>query len=190
MKTVLINDENLSSKELEDVLAEEGHEISMRADMQDVLLNKVKLTDAELMLLNVEQLDQGAVKQLRLIAQQYALPIVIFAKCEGDVKVSEVVKSGVSAYVVDGLNKQRVRPIIEVALARFSQFKSLVEEVVNAKQALQERKDIERAKGILMKQKSFSEDEAYKVLRKAAMDQNKRIADIAKSIIGLSQILA
>ncbi len=190
MKIILINEEKTSSKMLEEVLADEGHETFVRAVLNDELIKQLQRLDAELMLMNVEKIDREDLKHLRLIVQQYALPIVIFAKQAGNVETSEVVKSGVSAYVLDGFNKQRVKPIIEVAVARFSQFKFLQDEVVNAKQALQERKDIERAKGILMKQKGFAEDDAYKILRKAAMDQNKRIAEIAKNVIGLAEIMA
>lgn len=189
MKIVLISDDKVPSEELEEALADEGHEISVKAALSDALTKQLKLMDVELMLLNVEQLDEDGVKRLRQVASEQALPIIIFAKKEGSVQVGEVVRSGVSAYVLDGLKRQRVKPVLEVALARFKQFQFLQDEVVSAKQALQERKDVERAKGILMKQKKLTEDDAYKVLRKAAMDQNKRLAEVAKNIIGLADMI-
>jgi len=93
------------------------------------------------------------------------------------------VESGVGAYVVDGLKKERVRSVVDMAVSRFKAFNDLRDELDRAKQALGERKLIERAKGILMKQHGLSEDEAYALLRKAAMSDNKRLVDIAQAVI-------
>ncbi|MBI3496773.1 MAG: ANTAR domain-containing protein, partial [Proteobacteria bacterium] len=98
-------------------------------------------------------------------------------------------EAGVSAYVVDGLSVERVRPIVEVALARFEQWQALRRELDQAQTNLAERKLIERAKGIVMKQRRCTEDEAYALLRKLAMDRNQRLAQVAESVITMAELL-
>jgi response regulator NasT len=95
----------------------------------------------------------------------------------------------VSAYVVDGLNPQRVKPIMDVAIARFREFQALREELEETKSTLADRKLIDKAKGIIMKQRGMDEAEAYKSLRKMAMDSNKRISEIAKDVIAIAELL-
>ena len=90
---------------------------------------------------------------------------------------------------MDGLNPARVKPVLDVAIARFNQFQSLNDEVAKAKASLAERKVIERAKGILMRERKLSEEDAYRVLRSAAMEQNKRLAEIAESLISAAKML-
>ena len=99
------------------------------------------------------------------------------------------IKSGVNAYIVDGLEEKRVQPIIDVAIARFREFQALKDELDATRSQLAERKVVEKAKGILMKHKDITEDEAYQSLRKMAMDKNKRIADVADGVISAFELL-
>jgi response regulator NasT len=99
------------------------------------------------------------------------------------------VDAGVSAYIVDGLKKERVKPILEMAVSRFNAFNRLQRELADAKSALEERKVIDRAKGILMKMRGLSEDEAFVLLRQTAMNEKKKIADIAQSVITAAGLL-
>ena len=102
----------------------------------------------------------------------------------------EAIRAGVSAYVVDGLAPKRVKSVLDVAIARFAEFQKLREEVERSRTALAERKVIERAKGILMRQRGIGENEAYQMLRRAAMAQNRRLVDVAESLIGAAQMLS
>jgi response regulator NasT len=99
------------------------------------------------------------------------------------------VDAGVSAYVVDGLRKERVKPILDVTIRRFHAFDRLQTELQQAKSALEERKIIDQAKAILMKQRRVSEEEAYAALRRAAMNQNRKIADLARSVVTAATLL-
>jgi response regulator NasT len=116
-------------------------------------------------------------------------PIVMFTQDREGAMIREALKAGVSAYVVDGLSVERIRPIMDVAVARFEQSQALRQELEEARASLTERKVIERAKGILMKQRACSEEEAYRLLRKAAMDGNKRLAEVAEQLIAMSRLL-
>ena len=97
--------------------------------------------------------------------------------------------AGVSAYVVDGLRKDRVKHILDMCVQRFDVFSRLTEELQEAKTALADRKVIERAKGILMEAKVLSEQEAYVLMRKTAMDQKRRLIEVARAIIMAESML-
>ena len=94
-----------------------------------------------------------------------------------------------SAYVVDGLRKERVKPILDMTISRFRAFNRLREELDRTKQALQERKVIDKAKGILMKNRGISEEEAYALLRSTAMNENRRLADVAHGLVTAAKLL-
>ena len=103
--------------------------------------------------------------------------------------VQASVDAGVSAYIVDGLKKERIKPILDLCISRFNAFSKLQDELDRAKSALEDRKVIDRAKGILMKLKGLTEDEAYVLLRSTAMREKKKIGEIAQSILTASELL-
>jgi response regulator NasT len=115
--------------------------------------------------------------------------MVMFTQDDQEATIRQAVEAGVSAYIVDGLQERKVKPILEAALARFSQYRALEKELGDTKAKLEERKSVDRAKGILMQQRGLSEPDAYQTLRKAAMDRNKRMVEIAESIITAHEML-
>ncbi|HMN46735.1 MAG TPA: ANTAR domain-containing protein [Povalibacter sp.] len=117
------------------------------------------------------------------------LPLVIFASDPSEQSISRAVRAGASAYVVDGLNAARVPAILQVALARFELMTDLRSELNVAQQKLAERKFVERAKGLLMKARGLSEDEAYHTLRRMAMERNRRMGEVAKSVLEMAELL-
>jgi len=122
------------------------------------------------------------------INREQPRPVVMFADKGDSDTITEAVRAGVSAYVVDGLDTRRIRPILDVAIARFREYQALKDELVRTKNSLAERKEIDRAKGILMKKRGWSEDEAYQALRKMAMDQNKRLGEVARSVVEMAAL--
>jgi response regulator NasT len=117
------------------------------------------------------------------------LPLVIFSADPSEQTISQAVRAGAAAYVVDGLNATRVPAIFQVALARFELMTDLRSELSVAQQKLSERKFVERAKGLLMKARGLSEDEAYHTLRRMAMERNRRMGDVAKSVLEMADLL-
>jgi response regulator NasT len=117
------------------------------------------------------------------------LPLVIFAEDPSEQAISQAVRAGASAYVVDGLKAERVPSILQVALARHQFITELRGELDVAQQKLAERKFVERAKGLLMKARGLSEDEAYHTLRRMAMERNRRMGDVAKSVLEMADLL-
>lgn len=122
------------------------------------------------------------------LARAGACAVVLFADRAPPGAAAQAAEAGVAAFVLDGLHPPRVWPILETALARYAAFETLKRERDEARTQLADRKLIERAKGILMQQKSLTEDAAYTALRKAAMKQGRRVADIAQSVITAAQI--
>ncbi len=117
-------------------------------------------------------------------------PVAMFIDKSDETMMRAAIYAGVSAYVVDGLRQDRVKPIMETAIARFKAFDSIKSELAASKMALAERKVVDRAKGLLMDAKKLSEEEAYKLLRKAAMDQGKRLPEIAAGLVSTASLLS
>ncbi|KAA0676059.1 ANTAR domain-containing response regulator [Roseomonas genomospecies 6] len=132
--------------------------------------------------------DRATLDGVFRLARAGACAVVLFADRAPPGAAAQAAEAGVAAFVLDGLHPARVRPILETALARFAAFETLKRERDEARTQLADRKLIERAKGILMQQKSLTEEAAYTALRKAAMKQGRRIADIAQSVVTAAQI--
>src|SRR6266436_4669223 len=123
------------------------------------------------------------------ISRAVRRPIAMFVDQSDSASIQASVDAGVSAYIVDGLKKERIKPILDLCVSRFNAFAKLQEELERTKSALEDRKVIDRAKGILMKLKGLTEDEAYVLLRSTAMREKKKIGEIAQSILTASELL-
>lgn len=134
--------------------------------------------------------DPAVVQQLEQLSREYPLPVVVFTDRSDNAPLRAAVKAGVSAYVVNGLEPERVEPVLQTALARFREFQALRQERDAAVMELAERKLVERAKGILMRRRNLPENVAYTALRKMAMDRGKRLAEVAESIVTAEEALA
>lgn len=174
---------------LERALLDAGYEVVARIENGGDLLKRVTDIQPDVIIIDMEMPDRDTLEQLHSIHQDQPRPIVMFAdKGESEV-INAAVRAGVSAYVVDGLNMNRVKPIMDVAIARFREFQALRDELEQTKSTLAERKVIEKAKGIIMKQRGVDEAAAYHALRKIAMDKNKRISDIANDVVAVAELL-
>ena len=158
------------------------------ASLQD-LLSMPTLSPPEIIIVNINEPDKKIVQQLKLISEQFPLPIVVFAKHDNDEAIDQFIDAGVSAYIVDGLSGHRVLPILKTAVARFEQNVSIRKELKSLKTNLADRKIIDKAKGIIMAQRHCSEDDAYTLLRTNAMSQNLRMVVLAKQIIETADLL-
>jgi response regulator NasT len=117
-------------------------------------------------------------------------PIAMFVDQSDQASIEAAVDAGVSAYVVDGLKQERVKPILDMAISRFNAFSKMARELAEVRSELESRKVIDRAKGILMRTRGLSEADAYALLRKTAMNQNRKMSEIAESLITAAGLLA
>lgn len=152
------------------------------------LLPAVLQSEPDVLVIEMDIPDEHIFDQLSVINNEFARPVVFFTDKGSSHIIKNAVKMGIGAFIVDGLSSRKMSPIIELAIERFTEAQSLYQELINTKRDLEERKIVERAKGILMKHKNLSEDEAYASIRKIAMDKNKKLIDIAKNIINVSEI--
>lgn len=172
-----------------DGLREAGdYEITVLGDHTG-LAKRLAAIDPDVVLIDLESPSRDVLEAIALASGPLERPVAMFVDRTEEGMVRTAIEAGVSAYVVDGLKKDRLRPILDAAIARFHSFARLRAELDATKAALAERKTIDRAKGLLMKAKSVSEDEAYAMLRKAAMTQNRKIAEIAESIVTAAELL-
>lgn len=187
-KVLLIDENSTKTEMLTSSLEEAGFDIVGRVSCGDDILFGIQRCVPDVLVVDMESPDDYIFNQLVEINKKCPKPIVFFSD-KGELSVIEkAVKIGVSAFVVDGLTSKRVKPVIELAIARFKEMQSLYKKLAASKENLEERKVIERAKGILMSRKDVTEDEAYTSLRKLAMEQNKKLVDVSKNVIEMSEL--
>lgn len=170
---------------LEQALAEAGYRIIARINDDSNLTADVAKYQPDIIVIDMEAPGRDTLEQMREIGRHNPKPIILFSDQRDSAYIRQAVQAGVSAYVVDGLQRERVMPIVEVAVARFAAFQSLKRELDDTKNELADRKIIEKAKGLLMRKKQMSEDQAYQFLRKTAMNHNTRLVEVARMLISL-----
>lgn len=174
---------------LKQALLVSGYSVQVELDTYESLNDRVNEYQPDVIIIDMDSPGRDMLEHMRVISSERPKPIVMFAEQSDSSTIEQAVKAGVSAYVVDGLNPSRVKPIIDVAIARFREFHSLKQELHETKSKLAERKIIDKAKGILMRRRDMTEDEAYKALRKMAMDKNMRLVQAAENLIAISELL-
>jgi len=175
--------------DLRAALRECGHEVLDAAGGAGALLRAVEAQRPDVVVLDVESPSPEALEQLALLHRHAPRPVVMFSASGEEQLIRAAVGAGVAAYVVDGLSPARLGPIIQVALARFEQESRLRRELEGAQRQLQDRKLIDQAKGLLMDRRGMSERDAYAALRQQAMRQNLKLADVARRVLSMADLL-
>lgn len=165
------------------------HDIHVIAD-ETGLARKIAERNPDIVLIDVTSPSRDMLEELTLASGPMDRPVALFVDQTDQGLTKAAIEAGVSAYVVDGLRADRLNPILDAAIARFHMFQRMRTELAATKRALEERKVIDRAKGILMKAKRLTEEEAYALLRKAAMDQGRKVADVAEALVTAAGLLA
>jgi len=187
---ILIIDENpVRAAIIEDGLREAGHGNVSWIRETDNLLSRIAAIDPEVILIDLGSPNRDVLEQMFQVSRLVKRPIAMFVDQSDRASIEDAMTAGVSAYVVDGLKKDRVKHILDMCVLRFSLFSRLQEELQEAKLALADRKLIERAKGILMASKGLNEQDAYGLMRKTAMNAKKRLREVAQAIITASDLL-
>lgn len=189
LSILLIEENPVRAAILEDGMRQAGYDHIIRIGDMVNLPNKISAADPDVIVIGLENASRDTLEQMFQVSRSVRRPIAMFVDNDDTAMIQAAVDAGVSAYVVNCLSKERVRPIIDITISRFHAFRRLQEELAQAKEALQARKVIERAKGILMQQQNLSEDEAYKLMRRTAMSQKRKLLDIAQSVVTAAQLL-
>lgn len=188
--TILIIDENaIRGSIIEEGLNEAGHlNVRVIHEMQGVA-RLIETMDPDVIIIDIENPNRDMMEHMFQLTRMISRPIAMFVDRSDTAAIEAAVDAGVSAYVVDGLKKERIKPILDMAVSRFNAFSRLQRELAEARSALEERKVIERAKGILMRMRGMSEEQAYALLRQTAMNEKKKLADIAQSVVTAAGML-
>lgn len=188
--TILVIDENaIRASIIEEGLREAGyHRVTVIHEVNGVA-RTIETLQPDVIFIDLENPNRDMMEHLFQLTRTVGRPIAMFVDRSDTASIEAAVEAGVSAYVVDGLKKERVKPILDMAVSRFNAFSRLQRELAEAKSALEERKVIERAKGILMKMRGLSEEEAFALLRQTSMNEKKKISEIAQSVVTAAGLL-
>ncbi|MEW5755484.1 MAG: ANTAR domain-containing protein [Pseudomonadota bacterium] len=189
MKVVLVDAQQERAEAVTRVLQTAGRWPVVHLESIEGLLAVVNRHEPEVLVVNLQSVTKTALEYLATLNRHYPLPVVIFADDMDSSVIASVVDAGVAAYVVDGLQNHRINLVIDIAVARFRKYRLLEEELMATKNLLSERKVIERAKGILMKQHGYSEDDAYHALRRQAMRKNKKLVEVAEGLVSAAELM-
>jgi len=177
------------ARQIIDGLRETGdHEIHVLGD-EVALQRRIAALNPDIVLIDVANPSRDALEELTLASAPMERPVAMFVEKSDAGMTRTAIEAGVSAYVVDGLRPERLKPVIDAAVARFHMIAKMRAELAATKAALEERKIVDRAKGILMRAKGLGEDEAYSLLRKTAMDQGRKIGDVAQALVTATEML-
>jgi response regulator NasT len=189
LRIMLVDEDDERGAVLQEALAEAGYRVVARLRNEENLAVAVREYKPDMVIIDMEAPGRDTLEQMREVSRDNPKPIVLFSNNRDSEYIRQAVRAGVSAYVVDGLSRDRILPIVEVAMARFSEFQVLRRELEDTRARLADRKLVEKAKGLLMKHRGLSEDEAYQSLRKTAMARNQRIVDVARMLLALEEFL-
>lgn len=154
------------------------------------LARRIAAHAPDVVLIDIDNPTRDVLEELTLASGPLERPVAMFVSGTASGLARTAIEAGVSAYVVDGFQPERVMPILETAIARFQMVRQMRTELVETRRALEERKVIDRAKDLLMKAKGFDEEAAYAILRKTAMDQGRRVADVAEALVTAAGLLS
>ena len=185
---VLVIDEFDADRLIEKSLSQHGYEVATLKLQALNLVDVVKTLMPDVVVLNLYTPDQTVLSMMRDINQHYSVPVVMFAEDQQTETINQVIKAGVSAYIVDGLEPKRLKAILDIAIARFKEQQELKDELKKTKTQLEDRKLIDRAKAILIQSQGYTEDQAYHALRKLAMDRTVSIGEMAKNVISMAEL--
>lgn len=154
------------------------------------LTERIEALKPDVIIINTDSPSRDVLEHLCVVSREQPRPIVVFTSEDDTAVIRQAIRSGVSAYVVDGLAAERVRPIVEAARARFDELQRLKTELADVSLKLSERKLVERAKGILMQRRGLTEEAAFQALRTLAMSRNQRLGEVAQQLIEMADLLA
>lgn len=190
MRIVIVDDSGLRATILEDGLREAGYSDITLVPPRGGFVARLERMAPDVVLINLGNPSRDALEEMLMVSRALERPIAMFVDQSDEAMIGAAIDAGISAYVVDGLRKERVRAVMDLAIRRFNAFSKLRSELDEARSALAERKTLDRAKAILMNSRGLTEPEAYAMLRTAAMNQGRKLVDVAEALISASALLA
>lgn len=189
LKILIVDANPVRAAIIEEGLREAGFTDLVRIGATHGLVAAIEANDPDVVVIDLEDPSRDALADMFLVSKHVRRPITMFVDQSDTASIEAAVEAGVSAYIVDGLKKERMQPILATCISRFNAFKRLREELDEARSQLEDRKLIDRAKAIVMRLKGLPEEEAYALMRRTAMNEKRKLAEIARSIITAAEVL-
>lgn len=189
LRILLIDDGAHRVALIRDELVRQGHEVVGVVDLARVIHDSVAQLRPDVVIVDSESPSRDTLEHLATLSSHNPRPVVVFSEDDGEDPLRRAMAAGVSAYVVAGLQPQRLAAVLKVAIARFEQDRALRAELDRARNELSQRKIVERAKGLLMKKQGLDEAQAYALLRKTAMDRGLKIVEVSQRLIDIAELL-
>lgn len=189
LRILIVDANRVRAAIIEEGLREAGYEQLIRISATTGLVAAIEAHDPDVVIIDLEDPSRDALADMFLVSRHVRRPITMFVDQSDSASIEAAVEAGVSAYIVDGLKKERMRPILQTCISRFNAFRKLREELDEARSQLEDRRTIDRAKAIVMRLKSLSEEEAYALMRRTAMNEKRKLVDIARSLITAAEML-
>lgn len=189
LRVVLVDDDAERSRNLRGALTLAGYRVVAELRASIDLPEAVQGLKPHIVIVAADSPDRDTLEHISLTLRHAPRPVVMFTQDGASETIRTAVQAGVAAYVVDGLSPERIRPILEVACARFEAHQALAERLADTERQLAERKTIEQAKGLLMERRGLTEAEAYRELRRLSMQTGKRLADVAETLLAAAHLL-
>ncbi len=188
-KIVIVDESPIRAAILKEGLRDAGFTSVEHLNEMHNLLARIYAIDPDVILIDLENPSRDVLEQMFQVSRIVRRPIAMFVDQSDATSIQDAVEAGVSAYIVDGLKKERIKPVLDLCISRFNAFAKLQDELDRTKSALEDRKILDRAKGLLMKAKGMTEEEAYVLIRSTAMREKKKIGEIAQSIVTAAELL-
>ena len=189
LNILVVELDQAKAREIIDALTEGGWSNVTVIAKTSALERTVLQQDPDIILIDLANPDRDTLEHLSSVSKAHQRPVAMFVDHTDEAMTQAAISAGLSAYVVNGLQKDRIKPVLETAIARFTMVTKMQSELEAAKQALADRKTIDRAKGLLIRARNISEDEAYNLLRKTAMDQGRKVIDVATALVTAAELL-
>lgn len=189
LNILVVEADQTKAHEILEALKEGGWQNATVIASASALERILQQHDPDIILIDLANPDRDTLEHLCFVSNARKRPVAMFVDQTDEAMTQTAISAGLSAYVVNGLQKDRIKPVLETAIARFNVITKMQSELEAAKQALADRKTIDRAKGLLISARNISEDEAYSLLRKTAMDQGRKVIDVATALVTASELL-
>jgi len=190
MASVLVIDESQQrAVEICTGLIQAGHQVAAVLPSALELVARIEEIKPDIILIETESPSRDTLEHLGVMNRDMPRPVIMFSQDDDQDTIRQAIRSGVAAYVVDGFDIDRLRPVVDVAVAHFEEHQALKRKLAETSRKLSERKVIEKAKGILMKSRGMDEEAAYGALRKLAMERSQPLAKVAGNVVDMAELL-